>query len=82
MEIMGAIAVSKKEEQRIEQLCKELGISTKSGIIRAALEALEKQTEEERLRCEVLESVRRCAAADKQENQQLFHAGVARRPSD
>jgi hypothetical protein len=79
---MGAIAVYKKEEERIGQLCKKLGISTKSGVIRAALAALEKQTEEERLRHDILESVRRCAAADKQENQQLFHAGVARRSSD
>jgi hypothetical protein len=79
---MGAIAVSKKEEQRIEQLCKELGISTKSGVIRAALEALERQTAEQRLRREILESVRRCAAADKQENRQLFQAGVAHRSSD
>jgi len=69
---MGAIAVSKKEERRIEELCKKLGISTKSGLIRAALEALEKQTEEKRLRLDILESVRRCAAADKQEHQILL----------
>lgn len=76
---MGAIAVSKKEEEQIERLRKELGISTKSGLIRAALEALEKRTEEERLRREIQESVRRCAAADKEENRELFPAGVARR---
>lgn len=79
---MGAIAVSKKEEHQIEKLRKELGIPTKSGLIRAALKTLEKKTHEERLRQEIQESVRRCAAADKRENQGLFSAGVARRTSD
>ncbi|MGH7772216.1 MAG: hypothetical protein ACREQA_08245 [Candidatus Binatia bacterium] len=78
---MGAIAVSKKEEQQIERLCKELNIPTKSGLIRAALKTLERKTEEERLRREIQESVRRCAEADKEENQKLFPAGVARRNS-
>ncbi len=76
---MGAIAVSKREEEQIERLRKELGIPTKSGLIRAALEALEKRTEEERLRREIQESVRRCATADREENRELFPAGVARR---
>ena len=75
---MGAIAVSKREEQQIERLCKELGITTKAGLIRAALRTLEKKTQEEKLRREIQESVRRCASADKQENRALFFAGVAR----
>jgi hypothetical protein len=75
---MGAIAVSKKEEQQIERLRKELGIPTKSGLIRTALKALEQKTQEEKLRREVQESVRRCAKADKEENKKLFFAGVAR----
>lgn len=79
---MGAIAVSEKEEHQIEKLRKELGIPTKSGLIRAALKTLEKKTHEERLRLEIQESVRRCAAADKRENQALFSAGVAHRISD
>ena len=79
---MGAIAVSKKEEHQIERLRKELGIPTKSGLIRAALKTLEKATHKEKLRQEIQESVRRCAAADKRENQALFSAGVARRTSD
>jgi len=77
---MGAIAVSKAEERQIEQLRKELKIPTKSGLIRVALRTLEKRTEEDRLRREVRESVRRCAAADKQENLNLRSAAVARRP--
>ena len=79
---MGAIAVSKEEEQQIDRLRKELRIPTKSGLIRAALKALEKRTGEERLRREIQESVRRCAAADKEENREFFPAGVARRNRD
>ncbi len=78
---MGAITVSKKEEHMIKRLCKELNISTKSGLIRAALETLDEKTKEESLRREIQESVRRCAAADKKENRELFSAGVARRIS-
>lgn len=62
---MGAIAVSKEEERRIERLRKALGIPTKSGLIRVALATLERRTEEERLRREIADSVRRCAEADR-----------------
>jgi Arc/MetJ-type ribon-helix-helix transcriptional regulator len=78
---MGAIAVSKEEEEQIEKLRKELRIPTKSGVIRAALKTLEDKVEEERLRREIEESVRRCGPADKQENRELFQAGVARHAS-
>lgn len=64
---MGAIAVSKEEEQQIERLRKEPRIPTKSGVLRAALKILERQTAEERLRQEIHESVRRCATAGKRE---------------
>ena len=74
---MGAIAVSKEEERRIERLRRELSIPTKSGRIRVALAALERKTEEERR--EIVESVRRCANADRRENLELAPAGVARR---
>lgn len=78
---MGAIAVSKNEERQIDRLRKELGIATKSGLIRAALKALESKADEERLRREIQESVRRCGSADREENRQLFPAGVGRRTS-
>jgi len=68
---LGAIAISKKEEQQIERLRRELRIPTKSGVIRAALRILEEKTEEERLRREIRESVRRCLAGDSRENRQL-----------
>ena len=79
---MGAIAVSKKEEQQIERLRKELHIPTKSGVLRAALKILERQTADERLRQEVHESVRRCAAADKREHGELTRAAVGRAISE
>lgn len=79
---MAAIAVSKKEEQQIERLRKELRIPTKSGVLRAALKVLERQTAEERLRQEVHESVRRCAAADKREHGELAGAAVGRAISE
>ena len=76
---MGAIAVSKREEDQIEKLRKELGIASKSGLIRAALKTLEGKTQEEKLRREIRNSVNRCAAADREENKDLFPAGVARK---
>jgi pyrroline-5-carboxylate reductase len=75
---MGAIAVSKKEEQQIERLRKELRIPTKAGVLRAALKTLEEQTAEERLRHEVHESVRRCADADKREHREISQVAVGR----
>ncbi len=69
---MGAIAVSKKEEQQIARLRKELRIPSKSEVIRVALHTLEQKTAEERLRQEIQRSVQRCAQADKRENQMLF----------
>jgi len=71
---MGAIAVSKKEEQQIARLRRELRIPSKSEVIRVALQTLEQKTAEERLRQEVQKSVRRCAQADKRENQMLFRS--------
>ena len=76
--VVGAIAVSKKEEEQIEMLRKELGIATKSALIRTALKALEKKSQEEKLRREIRDSVSRCGAADREENKELFMAGVFR----
>jgi hypothetical protein len=41
-----------------------------SGRIRPALAALKQRTEDERLRREIAESVRRCANADERENRE------------
>jgi Arc/MetJ-type ribon-helix-helix transcriptional regulator len=68
---MGAITVSKKEEEQIDRLRKELRIPTKSGLIRAALKTLEEKAEKEKLRWEIRRSVLRCAAADKSFRQEI-----------
>ena len=48
---MGAIAVSKKEEEQIERLRKDLGIAKKSALILVpALKTLEKKSQEEKLK--------------------------------
>lgn len=75
---MGAIAVSKKEEEQIEMLRKELGIGSKSALIRTALKVLEKQSQEDKLRREIRESVSRCGASDREENRELVNAGIIR----
>ena len=75
---MGAITVSKKEEEQIERLRKDLGIGSKSALIRTALRTLEKKSQEEKLRRDIHDSVKRCGAADREENRELFNAGVAR----
>lgn len=54
-------------------------ILTKAGLIRMALGTLERKTEQDRLRRELEESVRRCGAADLVENRELQPAAVARR---
>lgn len=74
---MGAIAVSKETEQQIDRLRKVLGIPSKAGILRVALQTLEEKTEKERLRAEIRESVRQCAVADQEENRALLPAGTA-----
>lgn len=75
--MMGAPAVSKETEQRIERLQKALGISSKAGMLRVALQTLEEKTEKERLRTEIRASVRHCAGADQEENHALLPAGTA-----
>ncbi|GJL55523.1 MAG: hypothetical protein NPIRA02_26550 [Nitrospirales bacterium] len=79
---MGAISVSKKEEQQIERLRKELRIPSKSEVIRVTLQTLEMKTAKERLRQEIQKSVRRCAQADKLENQTLFFGAFTHAQSD
>jgi Arc/MetJ-type ribon-helix-helix transcriptional regulator len=79
--IIGAIAISQRDEEQIDRLRKELRISTKSGVIRAALQTLEQRTVAARLRREVEQSVHRCATADRREHQELTAAAVARRTS-
>ena len=75
---MGAIAVSKEDEERISELMLELGAKSKAQVVRAALKALRERVEQEKLRSQIRESVQRCAEADRRENRFLASGGVAR----
>ena len=75
---MGATAVSKEDEAQIAALMRELGVKSKAGVVRAALQTLSQQVERERLRSEIEESVRKCARADQAENLVLAGGAVAR----
>ena len=76
---MGAIAVSKEDEEQIGELMREMNVKSKARVVRVALQTLREQLNREKLRSEVLESVRRCARADRKENLFLAAGGVPRR---
>jgi Arc/MetJ-type ribon-helix-helix transcriptional regulator len=75
---MGAIAVSKEDEGQIRELMRELGVKSKAQVVRTALRALKERIDQERLRSEIRESVKRCAEADRRENRLLASGGVTR----
>jgi hypothetical protein len=76
---MGAIAISKEDEDQIGELMSALGAKSKAQIVREALRVLRDKVEEEKLRVQIVESVSRCARADRRENQLLFPGGIAGR---
>jgi Arc/MetJ family transcription regulator len=75
---MGAIAVSKEDEGQISELMRELGVKSKAQVVRAALRTLRERIDQERLRSEIRESVKRCAEADRRENRLLAPGGATR----
>jgi len=75
---MGAIAVSKEDERQIGELMRDLGVKSKSQVVRAALRALRERLDQEKLRTQIRESVQRCAKADRRENRLLASAAVPR----
>jgi len=74
---MGAIAISKEDEAQIQALMPELKVKSKAQVVREALRVLREKLEQEKLRMQVQESVRRCAQADRRENRLLFPGGAA-----
>ncbi len=68
---MGSIAVSKEDEGQISELMRELRVKSKAQVVRAALRTLRERIDQERLRSEIRESVKRCAEADRRENRLL-----------
>jgi predicted DNA-binding protein len=73
---MGAIAVSKEDEGRINELMRELGVKTKAQVVREALRTLRDRIEQDKLRVQIRQSVQRCAEADRRENRFLASGGV------
>jgi predicted DNA-binding protein len=73
---MGAIAVSKEDEGRINELMRELGVKSKAQVVREALRTLRDRIEQDKLRVQIRQSVQRCAEADRRENRFLASGGV------
>jgi hypothetical protein len=77
--IMGAIAVSKVDELLVERLRKELETRRNQPSSERLSGRSRKKTDDERVRREVEESVRRCRAADRLENLELLPGAVTKR---
>jgi hypothetical protein len=75
---MGAIAVSAKDEKRIVRLAKRLGLPSKAGVVRLAVEELERRVARDQLGTAIREYVRKYGRLDRRENALLGTAGVAR----
>jgi len=75
---MGTIAVSAKDEERIVRLAKRLGLRSKAGVVRLAVEELERRVARDQLGTAIREYVRQYGRLDRRENALLGTAGVAR----
>lgn len=75
---MGAIAVSAEDERRIVRLGKRLGVASKAGVVRLAVDELERRVERDQLGETVRTYVRKYGNLDREENFQLTPGGVAR----
>lgn len=74
---MGAIAVSKIDESRIERLRKKLKVRSKAGVVRLAVDELERRVEQDAMSGMVREYVAKYGSLDRAENESLSPAGVA-----
>ena len=75
---MAAIAVSAHDEKRIARLAKRLGLRSKAGVVRLAVDELERRVDRDQLGADIREYVRKYGKLDRRENTQLGPAGVAR----
>jgi hypothetical protein len=76
--MMGAIAVSAEDERRIVRLGKRLGVRSKAGVVRLAVDELERRVERKELGTAIREYVRKYGHLDRRENTALAASGVAR----
>ena len=75
---MAAIAVSSGDERRIVALGKKLGVRSKAGVVRLAVQELEQSVARRELTRAVRDYVRRHGARDRAENAALARGGVGR----
>ena len=78
---MGAIAVSPADERRIVILGRNLGLRSKAGVVRLAVEELERRVERGRVGTAIREYVQKHGDLDRRENA-LLSAGGAGRDDD
>jgi hypothetical protein len=75
---MGAIAVSANDERRIVRLGKRLGLRSKAGVVRLAVDELERRLERKELGDALRVYVRKYGQLDRRENAALSTGGIAR----
>jgi hypothetical protein len=76
--IMGAIAVSPADERRIVRLGRKLGVRSKAGVVRLAVEELERRVERGRVGTAIREYVQKHGDLDRRENALLSSAAIGR----
>jgi predicted kinase len=76
--MMSAIAVSAEDERRIVRLGKKLGVRSKAGVVRLAVDELERRVERSQLGEAIQAYVDQYGQLDRSENLQLSAGGVAR----
>ncbi len=76
--MMGAIAVSAKDEQRIVRLGKQLGVRSKAGVVRLAVDELERLVTRHEVGAAIREYVRKYGRLDRRENAVVGTTGVIR----
>ena len=77
---MGAIPVSPADERRIVSLGRKLGVRSKAGVVRLAIEELDRRVERGRVGAAIREYVEKHGETDRRENAALSAGGVV--PND
>ena len=79
---MGAVALSRNDEEVLESLRKKLDLPSKAQVIHRALEELVRIVERGILAQEILASVEKCGNKDLKEHQDLSNAAFHRTQSE
>ncbi len=79
---MGAVAISRQDEQVLNSLQKALRLPSKSEVIRRALGELQRSVHRNALAQEIRKSVKKCSKEDMREHSLLSGAAVHRHDSE